>query len=213
MKKKFMAGVLLLSTTMIANGVLSVHEASAKENVTNGQVTFEGGAIDIDPDEPNPDDPNNPTHLLPQELNFGETIINFEQDANLKATKDGKQESEATTGKLRINDKSGTGNGWVVKVNQTQFKQGDNELTGAELSITTGEATNTGGTIPTGGKLNQKATLTPGEEMEVFKANKGEGSGVSELPLNQFDLNIPAAANKTVGQYVTTITWTVSETA
>ena len=71
---------------------------------------------------------------------------------------------------------------------------------------------NIGGTIPTGGKINTKVALTPGNELELFKANATEGSGISELLLNQFDLNVPAATAKTAGQYTTTITWTVSET-
>uniref|UniRef100_UPI00359C2F6D WxL domain-containing protein n=1 Tax=Enterococcus faecalis TaxID=1351 RepID=UPI00359C2F6D len=184
-------------------------------NETEGHVTITKGSIDIDPDKPI--DPEHPdagsTLLLPDQLNFGSTTISYDEDVNLKATKDGKPESEATTGTIRINDKRGTNTGWVVKVNQTQFKQEDSELTGAELSLTTGEATNVGGVVPTGGMINQKAKLTPGEETEIFKANANEGSGISELPIQQFDLKVPSTTDKKTGKYVTTITWTVSETA
>jgi|GEM_PF-721611 len=195
---------------------LTVKEkANDHANETEGHVTITKGSIDIDPDKPT--DPEHPdagsTLLLPDQLNFGSTTISYDEDVNLKATKDGKPESEATTGTIRINDKRGTNTGWVVKVNQTQFKQEDSELTGAELSLTTGEATNVGGVVPTGGMINQKAKLTPGEETEVFKANANEGSGISELPIQQFDLKVPSTTDKKTGKYVTTITWTVSETA
>ncbi|EGO9490487.1 WxL domain-containing protein [Enterococcus faecalis] len=212
MKKFVLTGGLLLSTLMVANGCLGGSEARAE--TTNGQVTFNGGSITIDPDKPtDPSDPSAGTILLlPTTLNFGSTAISYNADTNLKATTDGNQSSPVTTGAIRIEDMRGTNAGWVVKVNQTQFKNGTNELTGAEISITTGQATNVGGTIPTGGEINKKTTLTPGTEMELFKANTTEGNGISELPLNQFDLMVPAATAKTAGQYTTTITWTVSET-
>ena len=211
-KKKNMVGVALLSTIIIANGFLGESEVNAE--VTNGEVTFNGGSINIEPDTPiDPDDPGaGSTLLLPNELNFGSTAISYSKDTQLKATEDGNQSSKVTTGTVRIEDLRGTSAGWVVKVNQTQFKTGSNELDGAELSLTTGQATNVGGTVPTGGQINKKVTLTPGNEVEVFKANAGEGNGVSELPLSQFDLTVPAATKKIAGQYTTTITWTVSET-
>lgn len=210
MKKFVLTGGLLLSTLMVANGCLGGSEARAE--TTNGQVTFNGGTVNIVPDEVDPSNPSGKILLLPTDLNFGSTAISYNADTHLKATADGNQSAKETTGAIRIDDMRGTNAGWVVKVNQTQLKNGTNELTGAEFSLTTGQATNVGGTIPTGGEINKKVTLTPGTEMELFKANKGEGNGISKLPLNQFDLMIPAATAKTAGQYTTTITWTVSET-
>lgn len=212
MKKFVLTSGLLLSTLMVANGFLGGSEASAE--TSNGQVAFNGGVIHIVPEKPvDPSDPSAGTSvLIPTDLNFGSTAISYTEDANLKATEDGNQSSKVTTGAVRIEDMRGTNAGWVVKVNQTQFQNGTNELTGAELSLTTGQATNIGGTMPTGGKIDKKVTLTPGTEIELFKANANEGNGISELPLNQFDLIVPAVAAKTAGQYTTTITWTVSET-
>lgn len=210
--KKYIAGMLTLGVFAV-NGLMATTSVAA-DDTTNGIVTFNGGNINVDPTKPiDPDNPGGGSiSLLPTQLNFGSTAISYTADTKLKATTDGNQSSAVTTGAVRINDSRGTSAGWKMKVNQTQFKNGTNELTGAELSLTTGQATNTGGVLPTGGAIDQKATLTPGADFEVFKANAGEGNGISELPIKQFDLMIPASAAKTAGQYTTTITWTVSET-
>lgn len=212
MKKTFifsgMVAVSLLATTA---GAMKVHAADAKVQDTTGTVTFEAGTgggssiggLNLDGD----------SKLIPADLNFGSTKIKYDSDTTLKATSDGNQSSAATTGKLKITDERGTASGWKVKVEQTkQFQSNGKELTGAVLSMTTGNVTNIGGTTPTGGMLNQKVELTPNTAVDIFKANANEGDGISELSINEFGLKIPGAAPKSAGAYSTAITWTLSDT-
>lgn len=197
--KRKIVGILSLGFLAVSVNELSMPTLAFADESTTGNVMFNGGGVNMET-------------TLPAQLNFGTTVISYTNDTNLVATIDGNQSSSATTGIIRVNDTRGTNVGWKMKVNQTQFKSGTDELTGAQLSLVTGNPTNIGGTVPTGGAINQKVTLDPGVDFEIFKANTNEGNGISELEINQFNLMVPASTSKKAGQYTTTITWTISDT-
>lgn len=195
MNKKFAVGMLVLGL-FATNGLSGATTVAADEN-TQGTVEFEAGNIDF------------VKNKLPKTLDFGKTAISYNSEANLKANVDVQDPM------IGVEDKRGTEAGWAVKVRQTQFKtQEQKELAGAELTIKTGAAMGTigEGGLPTGGKFNENVKLTPEQDLEIFKANKGEGNGRSFLELNEFDLAIPKDVTKVKGNYSTTLTWTISDT-
>lgn len=194
MNKKFAVGMLVLGL-FATNGLSGATTVAADEN-TQGTVEFEAGNIDF------------VKNKLPKTLDFGKTAISYNSEANLKAKVDVQDPM------IGVEDKRGTEAGWAVKVRQTQFKtQEQKELEGAELTIKTGIVGVTTGTeLPTGGKINENVKLTPEQDLEIFKANKGEGNGRSFLELNEFDLAIPKDVTKVKGNYSTTLTWTISDT-
>lgn len=194
MNKKFAVGMLVLGL-FATNGLSGATTVAADEN-TQGTVEFEAGNIDFIKNE------------LPKTLNFGKTAISYDSETNLKANVDVQDPM------IGVDDKRGTEAGWTVKVRQTQFKtQEQKELEGAELTIKTGTARGTvGAELPKGGKFNENVKLTPEQDLEIFKANKGEGNGQSFLELKEFDLAIPKNVVKVKGNYSTTLTWTISDT-
>lgn len=175
--------------------------ATTTPSTTKGVLTFNQGTLSLEPTQ------------IPTDLNFGSSAISYKSDMTQMATTDGGQDSNPITGKMHIEDLRGTAAGWTLKVNQSQFKNSANaELTGTQLSLTTGQVTNVGGTAPSEGKINQKVALNPGTDTELLKANQAEGNGVSELPISRFEIKIPASAAKITGEYSSTITWTLSDT-
>lgn len=153
---------------------------------------------------------------LPDNLNFGSHKIQNKIAENWIATDNGIDGGTATTGKLNVNDARGSKAGWSVKVAQTdQFteKGGTGKLTKAALTITTGSASNTGGTAATGGKINSSLTLVPGKgnEQLVFGAKAATGDGISTLDLTKFELAVPAETARKAVEYQVSLTWTLSD--
>ncbi|WP_095006936.1 BspA family leucine-rich repeat surface protein [Enterococcus canintestini] len=150
------------------------------------------------------------TSILPMSLDFGTSTIQYEQDQTLTAReKDGSD----TTGKLDITDtRSADGEGFHVKVEQDHALKGKTtgkELTKSAISFQTGAATNTNHKTITGG--NQTVALTPGKEVTVLSAAKGQSRGETTMPLSNFKLKIPKDEHKTKDTYEATVTWTLSD--
>lgn len=197
-KQLFLTSVALVGMSTIGT---TTSFAASTPSTTKGVLTFDQGTLSLDPTQ------------VPTNLNFGSSAISYNADTTQVATTDGGQASTPTTGKMHVEDLRGNAAGWTLKVNQSQFKNSANtELTGTQLTLTTGQVTNVGGTAPSGGKINQAVTLNPGTETELLKANQTEGNGVSELPISKFEIKIPASAAKLTGEYSSTITWTLSDT-
>ena len=204
-KKYVMAGMSILIGASL--GITSV----SADTTTDGTVTLQA------PTGGNGEDLNLATNKLPTNLNFGTANIKYDQSIEQIATVDGNQASNPTTTDIQVTDNRGDlTKGWKLKVKQiAQFTSSVNqaELAGAELSINTGNVTNIGGDLPTGGVINtQDYVITPDVDVEVFKASPGEGLGISTLPINQYKLSIPAAAKKEADTYQAQLTWTFSDT-
>lgn len=203
MKKTWIYTAMAAMSLLSVAGGMSVHAADTKVQDTTGTLTMNAGTVMMD------------ATGIPTDLNFGSAVIDYKGATNLKATVDGKQASAATTGYLGVTDSRGSSAGWKVKVNQTaQFENAGKTktLTGAKLSMTTGAITNTAGTAPTGGKAGQKVDFTPGTAVEMFVANANEGDGINQMPITEFDLNVPATGVKAADTFTAPITWTLSDT-
>lgn len=188
-------------------GVFSKTAYAADSKTTNGKVEYEAGGTSIDPGD------GTLNGGLPTDLNFGKHQIQNAVNETWVATVDGVQASDLTTGKLIVNDNRGTAVGWNVKVKQNgEFKSGTDVLAGTELVITTGTATNAGGTVPTTGAIGSTLSLSPNDEKVIFGAEVAEGEGQSTLPLSKFELNVPTTAKKKATEYSTTLTWTLADT-
>ncbi|ENZ5543393.1 WxL domain-containing protein, partial [Enterococcus hirae] len=118
-----------------------------------------------------------------------------------------------TEGKLEIKDtRSKTGEGYKVKVSQTQPFTGRNtkkELVNTTLSFQTGTLTNSEH-LPIAGS-NQTISLIPGQERIVLATTSGQSRGTTTLPLHTFQLQIPKETEKLKDSYETTLTWTLSD--
>lgn len=119
---------------------------------------------------------------------------------------------------VQVTDKRGTNTGWHLTVLQnTQFKNGANELDGAELRFEHATLSTSGnGSQPV---ANQKIILTPGKSSAVLeaKSNQGMGTWVNRFGVDEKEgemsvsLFVPAKAKKCQGEYQTSLTWTLSD--
>lgn len=210
--KKLMSVTLLSGLALTAIGFSNQALAVDKDTkTTNATVTYTQGDMTLDPGD------GSLGSGLPDNLNFGAHKIQNKTAENWIATDNGIEGGPITTGKLTVNDARGTKAGWSVKVVQSaQFteKGGTGQLTNAALTIKTGSATNTGGTRPTGGKINNSLTLVPGAggEQLIFGAKTETGDGISTLELSKFELAVPADTPRKAVEYQSTLTWTLSDT-
>ncbi|HBI2079055.1 TPA: bacterial Ig-like domain-containing protein [Enterococcus faecalis] len=147
--------------------------------------------------------------VLPSDIDFGTPPIQYEKDQLL----DGQTNGKPTEGKIEVKDtRSKTGEGYKVKVSQTQPFTGKNtkaELN-ATLSFKTGTLTNSEN-LPIAGS-NQTIQLLPGQETIVLATTQGQSRGTTTLPLHTFQLVVPKEAEKRKDVYETTLTWTLSDT-
>ncbi|WP_261998679.1 bacterial Ig-like domain-containing protein [Enterococcus faecalis] len=147
--------------------------------------------------------------VLPSDIDFGTPPIQYEKDQLL----DGQTNGKPTEGKIEVKDtRSKTGEGYKVKVSQTQPFTGKNtkaELN-ATLSFKTGTLTNSEN-LPIAGS-NQTIQLLPGQETIVLATTQGQSRGTTTLPLHTFQLVVPKEAEKRKDVYETILTWTLSDT-
>lgn len=201
-----MKKLVIASLSLGVLGLVGAPFASAADletKGTTGQVEFTEGKITIE------DGKSTFGGGLPSNLDFGKHAIQNEADEEWSATTDG----TVTTGSLNVSDKRGSSAGWTIKAKQNaQFSINSVELEAAALTIKTGDATNVGGVLPTVGAINVDKELPINADVDFFGAKVNTGAGDSHLALNEFRLAVPAASEKRMGVYTTSITWTLSDT-
>ncbi|MFS7261089.1 WxL domain-containing protein [Carnobacterium divergens] len=202
MKKLVIASLSLGVLGLVGTPFASAADLETKG--TTGQVEFTEGKLTID------DGKGSFGGGLPSNLDFGKHAIQNEVNEEWTATTDG---TTVTTGSLNVSDKRGSSAGWTVKAKQNaQFSINSVELKAAALTIKTGEATNVGGVLPTVGAISMDKELPINADVDFFGAKVNTGAGDSHLALNEFRLAVPAASEKRMGVYTTSITWTLSDT-
>ncbi|MBC1434549.1 hypothetical protein HB848_04280 [Listeria rocourtiae] len=206
-----MTGLLVTSTT--GNTVLATTYDGSDRATSEAAVQILPGTGVIDPEVPNPIDPEEPSIPIdPINPNPGSLRINHVSDLNFgDFTLTGRKEMlhakkvTTTTGQdlpafINIADLRGTGDGWTLKVSQSgELVRGgvltfDPEYNGADQGIES-----------VGGEL-----AADGDEIDVLIAEKNAGMGSHSALLGGIDgvsLTIPKDA--TVGQQKASLNWNI----
>lgn len=112
--------------------------------------------------------------------------------------------------KSSVQDLRGTETGWELRVAQNgQFMNGNKELTNSQLTLDKPEL-DTNSTAIANVKTN--VVLNPnGDSVVIMDANTGEGNGLATENFNtgNASLSVPGKTTKIVGQYTTTLNWTL----
>lgn len=148
---------------------------------------------------------DNLTMATPPSFDFGSLMISSQPVvAQSKGNED-----------LKITDLRGSGAGWKVQVQMTDFVDSDNPalvLTGAKLELApigiTANDTNNSTGVPSSNNIDVNDSL-----QTLIAANTGDGMGAWTADFasnNSAQLTIPANSKK--GNYTTTITWVLSDT-
>lgn len=107
---------------------------------------------------------------------------------------------------LSVADTRGTGSGWNVTANITDFSDGTHQLTGAEFTlpavvpVTSGNATK-----PADGV----ATVLNSVDQPILNAQAGEGLGQWDSQYDNAQLKVPSG--NYAGAYIATIEWTLTD--
>lgn len=150
--------------------------------------------------------------LLPDALNFGIHPIQTKQDELFTATLGGVSGSQNTTGTVAIMDTRSSTKNWQVKVSQTgQWLNGSTTLSNPAIKIYGGALTTSYGAANVRSISNSSIDLYDGSQQEVLAVFGTAASGNTSLALSKFDLFVPKNTVKKVGQYKTTLIWTVTE--
>lgn len=201
-KKKIMISISMFLISCLSSGALA---NAASDKTTTGAVEFISGDLSLNGDK------------LPSNMDFGQHSIQFVENETWTAKNDGSN----TTGIISVQDYRGNPTGWTVKVRQTKDWtskiNSSDKLTGTSLDahIDISSLSNVGGLVPTGQNAITSNIFTfgsVGEDKVIMSAKSTEGSGLTSLTLNQFDLKVPAASEKRNTTYETSFVWTLSDT-
>lgn len=213
--------------------------ADGGSTTSKGDVTFEKNlepSTPQDPDTNNPVEPTDPEVTPPTSgplsidyistLHFGTQKISgndevyYAQMDKLKDTKTG--ETVEKPNYVQVTDNRGSNAGWKLTVVQDgQFKNGESELKGATLqfkSPTMKSSKKSDANTPAASEM----TLNPDGKTSVdaitAKANQGMGTWFDtfgtdvEAAAKSISLSVPGDTAKTEGKYSTSLTWTLTDT-
>ena len=234
------ATVLLTAISFGGSSVLAddaTDGAKMHSKVTITYVRDESPTNPVDPTDPNTDNPVTPTdpddHEKPtngplsidyvSKLYFGEqktTGSEMTYFADLDHMKDSTGKDIDRPNFVQVTDKRGSNAGWNLTVTQdSQFKNGDNELTGATLKLANATlSTANDGTAPSAAPSTVE--LTVGTAVPVMSAKASEGTGTwidrfgkdEEEGKTSVSLTVPGDTKKVQGEYATSLTWTLTDT-
>src|SRR5699024_10056865 len=133
------------------------------------------------------------TTSLPTHLNFGQHLIQTQQDEHLVATNN----NQVTTGSISITDTRTVVKNWQIKVQQlSPWQNGTNQLT-SQLQISTADLTTTFPITGITSTANQMVPLSIGTQQTLLKLNGVTDPGQVQLAINQFSLAVPKESLKT----------------
>lgn len=214
----------MLTTAIALNAALfmastNVHAAEPEAATSTNKVQFNGD--NTDPTDPiNPVDPIDPTN--PGTGNSGPLSIDYVSniDFGIQEVSSNTEVYQALNEKpyVQVTDKTGSGDGWLLTAQATEFKNSDGSKTlkGAELSFLNGQTGTTAANISTAPTVNQSVIFTNQAAQEVMKAEVGAGkgtwtdnwSGTANANENVLLKVLPGSADAT--SYQATITWTLT---
>lgn len=233
MKKTIMTTLTVFGATVLfSTGALGADNLGS---TTQGKIQYDEGHLVIDPLPPDNELPGgNFSNRLPNNLNFGyHPLQSLEAETWLAKEVDTSEidltgseafdelaaayaDSDPTVGNLAIEDNRGEAKGWSIKLKQMgEFAIQDTPektLGSTTLTFNLGEVNNN---VSDDGinKFGDQVTIDPtGTEVEVLSAKVGNGAGLTQVPLTNFELNIPANIVKEAAVYTADLNWTVSTT-
>lgn len=179
MKKETILVATMLFSMAVSTTFVSAAEVYPKEYNTDGTITFEAGdegiTPPVDPEDPDPNVPVDPVDPpspgtggalsidYGSKFKFGTQKIST-ADKTYYASADEMTDGSKKPTYVQVTDKRGTLSGWKLSVAQPeQFKtaSGD-ELVGAQLKFTKGQAVSLVDPTYTPETVNSELTLTPG---------------------------------------------------
>ncbi|MHC5251315.1 WxL domain-containing protein [Listeria kieliensis] len=226
-----------LGLSLLLGGTAYSASAAPVNTTSDAKVQFKsdetGTTKPTDPTKPgdefNPEEDVKPTTGslridFASALDFGEQTISGEaKDYYAKFTKgtDASGAEKFVPSYVQVTDNSGNNAGWTLGVSGTEFKNGEQVLEGAELTLS---GTTLGSTMAS--KFNPEVVNTEvvvnGTSQTVVeaKAEQGMGTwtaafgntpGASATATNEnVKLHVPAETKKVAGTYTATLTWTLT---
>lgn len=151
------------------------------------------------------------SELLPGNLNFGTHPIQTKADETWNAYVGGNSANPLQTGTIRIDDTRTTAKAWQLKVAQSNnWTSGQKNLSNARLDIALGALSTNFQNYSS--IANQMIHMIPNEQLVLVNLSNTTAPGYVEMPLNQFQLFVPKNTPKQIGNYKTTLQWTISNT-
>lgn len=177
-------------------------EESNNNAGNEGNVTNQSGPLSLD---------------YVSHLDFGSQVISTSQKI---------YESTTDTPYIQVSDLSGTGNGWNVKAQVSEFNDGEVvSLPGSSIQLEGGDTVSTTNTddpvinpsinLVTGGDPVNVVTAAPKEDGSTVSTAQGLGTwvmrwlGESEGKNEKVTLTVPGST-ASVGNHTATITWTLN---
>lgn len=233
-----------LAATVLLTGMAFGGSSVLADDATDGAAMHSKGTISyvrdesptnpVDPTDPNtdnpvtPTDPHEPSTSGPLSIDYVSNLYFGEQKttgsemtyyADLDHMKDSTGKDIDRPNFVQVTDKRGSNAGWNLTVTQdSQFKNGDNELAGATLKLANATlSTANDGTAP---KAETSVELTVGKAVPVMSAEADQGTGTwldrfgkdEEEGKTSVSLTVPGDTKKVQGEYATSLTWTLTDT-
>ena len=234
------ATVLLTAISFGGSSVLADDATDGAKMHSKGTITYvrdESPTNPVDPTDPNTDNPVTPTdpddHEKPtngplsidyvSNLYFGEqktTGSEMTYFADLDHMKDSTGKDIDRPNFVQVTDKRGSNAGWNLTVTQdSQFKNGDNELAGATLKLANATlSTANDGTAPSAAPSTVELTVGTAGPVMSAKASEGTGTWIDRFGKDEEEgktsvsLTVPGDTKKVQGEYATSLTWTLTDT-
>lgn len=232
------ATAILTSMSFGASSVLADDAKDGAEMNSKGTITYvrdESPTNPVDPTDPNtdkpvtPTDPHDPSTNGPLSIDYVSNLYFGEQKttgsemtyhADLDHMKDSTGKDIDRPNFVQVTDKRGSNAGWSLTVTQdSQFKNGDNELAGATLKLANATlSTANDGTAPSAAPTTIELSVGTAVPVMAAKANEGTGTWLDRFGKDEeegktsISLTVPGDTKKVQGEYTTSLTWTLTDT-
>jgi len=206
MKKSLALAAVLGVATLLATPVVgNAADTDPAQGTTTGSTTATVGLEQ--------DDTQLLTLVKVPSFNFGTGVKIGAQPLDLTATE--------AVDPVQVSN-PGLASGWNVKVEGTDFKNGDTStntanptLKGAQLILSAGKVAADDSGNTTTGPTSKDATIAPNEAgkydpQQVFTAQEGNGIGVWNNQYAQTDAHLLIPSGNVAGSYTSTLTWTLT---
>lgn len=221
-----------LAVSLISSGTtyaVGPSESNATVNFTAPENNTVGPVDPTDPSQPNTDDPESNGNITGEEGPLSLDYVSHIDFGNQEiSTTEGIYESTTTEPYIQVTDVRGTGAGWDVTAQASNFStEGDSaSLPGSTITLSNGEAASAAGLnepyveseieLSTGGEAANVVSAEPRVAEEPVNTAEGLGTWVTRWLAGEGStenenviLTVPAST-ATAGTHTATITWTLS---
>ncbi|CAD5901674.1 LPXTG-motif cell wall anchor domain protein [Carnobacterium maltaromaticum] len=220
MKLKTMTMLGLMGTGMLVG--TSIANAAEPQDEVKGSADGKGGTshgyINLVPGDTDTGktDPEEPT--VPPGGTGNEGILTLDNIAPLLFSThklDGKEQtytSVVENSNIQVTDKRGEEEGWHVQVSQTPFVDKVDKtkvLKGTRLTLPAGVVKSDVGNVSLAPTVS--SVEVNGDLATLMSAAKGSGAGTWRTVFNKDEVKLTVAAGNKKGEYMSTVTWTLSD--